>query len=578
MSSAELRLCESGLPVSSRLKSMPQTRAIKSNVTSYVAAAAIVSTILIFSAAAAVQAATLNGDASVTVLTTDGPTSIVASDFDAMRFWPELANATFATLVAETATVSWKHASGQSLLWGPDGESGLIGTGGGTDEGNVTHNDPSISIEGWDPNVNFLIVGDGATVNVTGAPATDVRPSPGEPWWAGPDARQPDSVSVGMPRTGEHPIRRGAPTASFQTANIVTIRGDFTLYTWSAITNLTLPNGTFESHRSGQWDENVQAPQAHPRGVAREDHAQYIWLQLAGAELTISGWEGAADIAAPILSTETDGDVVFDATQAYFESETHSFQTGNKTIRLAGLVHVSVEPMPEAPNELAAHVTATSVTTALTPSARLPLPTEQLLPETSSGPAHQAASNVNAPRSHDWQPWVWLATGALIGVPVLAYLARKVRQQRAQTGVTTNLRLAEAALVEGRPEEARAWTTKTLRAQPDHVDAWFIHGASLLQQKKYTRLVKDLEAPATRIAQAPGLAFLLCLAYVKLKKVAKARHWSQVAATDPDFRHQLEADPTFSVLADNPRSNGLSGPQTRVVAKGTVVSMDIAYG
>lgn len=513
---------------------------------------------------AATSSEGLTGQASFGDLQATGAGTVGSPLVKALNLFPSAAASAQApwSLSASSLTVNWTHYTYKGVGWSPsrpDESHGTIQLS--QSSGERKHVGGSASLKVFPREANFLLVPNGTGARLQATWDTELRgkPSPGEDWAAG---RRADQSGVGQdPLRGTRFIPAG--TAVFQTnaSDQIHVRGDFTLYVWGAMANVTDAAGNVSSYRSGSWDENVIGGELRPRGVARDEHKQLLRLEVVDGSLVLSHWSGLVRMAAETLNTEIDGATIFHDAEAYLESKDFYYRTSNDSFEMNGLVSLTVRRSQASSSELSAEIYGNSVETTLPPTGPIPSAVSGPLSEISESSAQTNTQGKFELATLDptWKEILfWFAAGLAVSLVGWMVHARR-RTQRSAVAPHAGpakpddpneaIRQAEEALIRGDSQASRMFIQGVLEKDPTNVDAWFVHGASLIQEGSFLQAVKDLE-PIAKQAQSerPGLAFLLCLSFLRLFKLGKARRWAKVASADPDFRRQIELDETFGAL------------------------------
>lgn len=142
------------------------------------------------------------------------------------------------------------------------------------------------------------------------------------------------------------------------------------------------------------------------------------------------------------------------------------------------------------------------------------------------------------------------ATLVLIAPIAAVFLVGHVRYRRMST--EAHLNRAEEAFVEHRPRVARRHARWVRRKGEEAAEGWFIHAASLAQEKKYERLAREVPPLLDEIPMPTraSLAFLLVIAHQKLDDLDEARRFAKIAAEDPTVRHRILIDGMFADVRD----------------------------
>lgn len=457
------------------------------------------------------------------------------------------------TLAASAVTVNWTLREHQGVGFTPDGGQSLFFVKLADQSGEDYYTGPSVSMEPQSPSVNFLLAANGSTTRVSGLRTgpLEISPSAGESWFGGASGWAQDAVANGSDINGRHDVAKGMPKAQFTGADGIEVRGDFSLYVWAALVNVTAANGTTHTYRSGEWDSDVVGGQVHERGVTRKENGQLVRLDVTEGVLVMASWKGLARLGAPGIEAHVEGDALLTDATGYFESDRYYFRAQNESVGIGGSVSVSARPHPASRSHLIATLTATGAETSIQPSG--PLAAAAPGPAAGAQPASAADAGASLPLPQsEWSVpalLAWIAFGALLASAGGLYVWRRRAQPGAAQDVEALLQRAEGALVRGDSATARAYARPVLRRQRANVDAWFVHGASLLREGAHGRAVKDLEAAMKGIrVHRAALAFLLTISYLNLGRLGAARRWARVAASDPEFRAELDTGEQFAPL------------------------------
>ncbi|MBI2077275.1 MAG: hypothetical protein HYT80_02725 [Euryarchaeota archaeon] len=358
--------------------------------------------------------------------------------------------------------------------------------------------------------------------------------------------------------------------------------GSFTLFIWGTYANVTDADGQ-TSYRSGSWDDNVVGGQARPRGVARDSHSQILRLTVLEGQLRLEDWAGKIRVAGDAAATETDGQAILDDATGYLESNEFAYTAKQETFKVSGFVSLAIDGAAGSSTRLAVELRGESADTSLPPAGRIPVAAADRVAKVPAAESSTTSSEGFTLATSEMgvrDVLLWSLAG--IVVPIVGYRLGARRRARNKDAIVppegpvyagpSPLLQAEEALVRGEPEAARALVKGVLAKDPKDMDAWFVHGASLIRQGSFREAVRDLEAVARQSSAAqPGLAFLLCMAFVGLRKVGKARRWAKVASMEPDFKRQIEMDEAFATLRGPPTA----GPAPMIREGAT---FDPAYG
>lgn len=501
----------------------------------------------------------VKGEASTTEVQSSGSANITSPRMDAMHLLTQ-ANAPVNgqwSLRAQALTVFWNQSESVGVGWAPTNpHEGFTSVPTKKGTGSDRYIGAEVSFARSGPNTNFLVVKNQTPIRVEVESARGFfgNASAGETWYGGAStANYTDSPSVtyGRGGAGQSVIEAGTPVFRFNGSNRIEVTGNFTVFVWSTFINVTDERGNQASYRSGTWDANAILEQVHPRGVAREQHSQVVKLEATDANLVIHDWTDPSRLAAEAIDSETT-DVMFRDARAYFESPNHFFQATNATFGFEGALRMKTSAAEGSARLLCSFI-GQVVDTDLPPSG--PIAPAEALPSQKGQvvEGHEQAATIGSHVPGGAVAVLWSILGfvaIIIGLFALrCHSNAKTRKVVPSLEVLAQLGQAEKALLEGDSRAARRLAKAVLARDATNTHAWFLHGASLVKEKAFQATVEALEPIMNGLpGNRAGLAFLLSLCHLRLRRPSKAARWALMAATDPAFRHQMQIDEQFLPL------------------------------
>lgn len=525
-------------------------------------------------ASAAAASTRLEGTLLFADVVLAGRTHLSSNSLSALSLFPSIDGGEEGvwTLRGRSLLVNWSRVDGTSVGWVPNSNDALLGTG-DPSSGEKWYTNAEVAFDVWSQDANVLLAGGKDRQRFTGTFAEPVtgRPSPGETWIGGKNARNETDWRADLLHAVQN-ISAGTPRLEADGfVGPVQVDGTFTFYVWGTIVNVTAPDGRLDSYRSGSWDSNVTGGELHPRGVIRNGHSQLLRLEVKEGSLVLKKWVGKARIAADSVTAETTGTASLHGATGYLESKKFFYRANGESFELYGSFSLDMRGNAGSAELMAATLRGEAMETTLPPSGPV-----------TAGPAERPtglARLETQPQAGEFQvatptlTWnellLWSAAGLTVALVGWVVRARRVAGRVTAGGTPTAGKpepgdaviQAEEALIRGEPAAALALVKGVLERDPRNVHGWFVHGASLIRQQSFRQAVKDLEPVARRASRdQPGLAFLLCLSYLGLGKVAKARRWAKIASADPDFRRQIDMDEAFAAVRQRPSSPTAPAP------------------
>lgn len=463
-------------------------------------------------------------------------------------------------LEAEGLIVNWSREDG--VRAGTPGSGGsLVGSGTKSDQGEVAYANSVATFPRLEASPSLLLVGDSGRLSAifTGIPDALVTPSPGETWFAGQVGQGTSSEVQADAMHGTFEVAAGTPSMRFSEAHSIAMEGDFTLYVWSAFLQVRGADGDIDQYDSGTWESSGE-----PLGSSspvRQTHLQLLRLEVTGGSLVLPAWSGTARLASEGAQVSVTERAEFNAADAYLETAEHFFRAENEAVSLTGSMELNIRPSYATAEQLIVSVHGDLVDTTLPPDGPVPPASAGNVRLVGADMAQSSGQVLSVARddSSFWLliviPVAFIAMLAAIWVIRRWLLERHELYQLGPIAANTPesvLRQAELALVQGRRDEARRLAQQLVADDKHNTDAWFVYGASLLQEGRAAQLIKELRPIAkTDRKKDPALSFLLCLAYVRQGDLSKAAPWADVAAAEPEFRQQMEMDGTLALLRGN---------------------------
>jgi len=378
----------------------------------------------------------------------------------------------------------------------------------------------------WDTDANWMIApasAGGLDAATVGSSNVKIRASTEETWRSGINgvSAQEDTEN---PLAAERVIPAGRPWAQIQGGSSVAVSGDVWLYVWGINATITDPAGARDDFPSGEWSDNQTA-------AFRDDHLQFLAIRLTNATVEVRQSVGALRVSGSNLNLGGASRALLQDAQGRAQIGDRPLTFADDKLDLEGDISLAVAPNADArrlsvePTGLVAEATLDGQAVAFAPDAvtrRARIPTPIL-------------------------PVFFLVTAG--GVLTWSGMAWKRRRW------THALDGAEAALLQGRPDQARRRLRRILEKRPEDVNALFLYGATWLQEGAPERVVAELEPVARRLdgCDRRALAFLLALAHARMRRAEPALEWLAAAIAEPLFRDRAGREPDFVFLRGEPR-------------------------
>jgi hypothetical protein len=434
---------------------------------------------------------------------------------------------------AKSAAVRWTridYASVGNSAGSPD-ESLLLVAKGGATTGGRDYEDVRLDAITWHPDANWMILpsSPNATIRYAGDGLV-LEPAANVTWRAGYPGSLEAQVLPGPTLRQEHTLPDGLPLLHTSHAQDLTVEGDFQLYLWGLNATVTDAGGRDDAYPSGLWSGNRTGTQADPRGVSRDDHAQFVSIKMAGARLRLM--EGSSPLWTSSSTLEASGPVT-----ARLEGATGRLGGGmapvtvsKQVVDLEGQLEFRVREGSDAGQLLVQ--AAGTVSSARVDGVEWPV-------------AVQAAATRSALPTRIGASLLLLAVLGFLGWAIVAWRRRR----------PTLLEVAEADVLGRRSPRARRRLRRWLSRRPNDAEAWFLYGAAWLQEGAPEPVVGEIEPVARRLgpSYAPSLAFLLAIAHARLRHAEPALEWLRAALGEPVFRERAAREPDFAFLRQDTR-------------------------
>lgn len=268
-------------------------------------------------------------------------------------------------------------------------------------------------------------------------------------------------------------------------------------------------NGYNQSHRSGEWDENVTP-------LRRDSYEQLIELRVTNGSLTMTHASGLLKAFMASASTTTQGAATFRGAVGDLRSATSLYRLAGDDLRLTGRIEQTLRPHPGDPSLMESTIRAEAVDGNLPPGIALPAP--------SAGPGHGLA---------------FLLVGAALGGG-LAFggwrAAPRVREHR----WNRLLRRAEVATNLGPATEALATTDRLVRRRPASGVAWAMWATARLHEDGAGAILDPLQQVEAHVDRPAHVQFVLAVAHLELGNTEACREYMRRLSADREFVRGLE--------------------------------------
>lgn len=381
----------------------------------------------------------------------------------------------------------------------------------------------------WNPEANWLLVVSSETARVAwNVSGLDVFPAANASWRAGHAAEVRQQVLPGTSLVHEEHPADGLPIVRASPTGAGVVEGDAWLYLWSLNATLAEGRGRTASFPSGFWTDNRTGTEVDSHGVAREDHAQFLALHLQNARLRVEQRRGDVLVAADAVHVTGDVQAILEGAHGVLDGLGPPTRLDGEALELAGDLNLTVR--------------SASSPTAVRIEARGHVDHAALDGAPLAGGGTVARSPLPS--------IVAIAFLVLAALGAASWGAAALRRRRVDP-----IERAEDFVLKGRPERARRELRSFLERRPNDVQAWFLLGASWLQENAPERLIEELE-PVARRLQGPDLAtlaFLLAMAHARLRSSEAVLEWLPQAVRDPALRERAAGEPGFAFLREDAR-------------------------
>lgn len=487
-------------------------------------------------------------------------------------------------LQAASLGVSWIHEWGYGVALPAASGSLAYEPAADSENGSKEYTRPKVTSGEIQADFQMIVVpvalGNAVHAEATFEAGIDMSPAAGNSWLAGPPPAD-SLVFDTVPMAASHEPVKGNPVVTSRSAGIITVQGDFVLHVWGASVSVSGDQAS-DGYQSGRWREEIAAPAPDDvQAPVYEQHQQLLTLRVTDGLLSVRLDAGRALIEASDLSTTTDGLMEFEAETVEARTRNHYYVDRQTGFEMTGALGLDVVASATALELLAGQISGMLIDTDLEESA---IPPEDLPPSDGEdvsligGESNVESQNALAQPEG---PRRTASIGLLILVVLLAGIALisaggwivTRRLLRGPTGAAPSstdelLVHAETAFVRGDGANARTILKPVLAAEPNNSDAWFVHGASLIRDGEIDQAIKDLTPVAKKLKTDAGVAFLLCMAFLRKNDAKKAAPWALVAAKEPEYLEQMQFDPSFAQLLR-------VAPPTKAIARS--VASDVAY-
>lgn len=439
---------------------------------------------------------------------------------------PEAPVNTTMVIDAEVILVNWTRSDGVGVGTSPgEPDDALVAIMQPATSGQERYLKARLTAASWNRDANWLIVPDEETPSTLSTrEGMTVRNAGQDTWFVGPPRGIGGEVPTSTPMGRSREILDG-PLLTTNGASQLVVEGAAWLYLWgvNATVRDTAKNETFAS---GTWTENHGGA-----NLAKTPHHQFLAIRVVDAHVGISQNSGDILGVASRLDVRQVGYGRFERASGramFGEIETH---LESRQLELVGVFDLAFGPS-KSNGRLGIHAVG-SATSMRLDGADWPLP----------GQAATRRAQIPA----IMVPLFALATAG--GIFTWATVSWRGRS------ASSALQGAESAILERRPHRARRHLKRWMQRRPRDADAWFLYGATWLQEDDPERVVRELGPVMGRFDGSDqwGLAFLLALAHARLKESDAALAWLAKALEEPMFRQRAGDEPDFGFLRADPR-------------------------
>lgn len=500
--------------------------------------------------------------------TLEGETTIVSSQLKAANFVarPGINLTGHWSLTADRLIVNWTYE--RSLeIWGSTQNPGefLVSYTADSEQGNTSYDLAEAGSFVDDRDANMLVwmkQGREMSAHLATNESVFVRPAAGERWGAG----KYDEGTIGNATLKRmHETTVGNVLLATNGSASLELEGNLTLVVWGSTVNVIDVEGAQDSYRSGEWQTNQTTAGGHP--VAQEEHAQLLTLTAVGAHFRFHVETGEGRWTGDDVDTTTRGRVTFDQAQAYLESDDHFYSVrDDRSLSLAGSVEQRLTPSDDA-ERLHSFVTTEGSAIQMPPSGTIADEAKRYVVDDDLDDAPTERTTFS---TEPYQRSMPLLVGSWAGLLLLgggfAWLALA---RGGYVGRVPSIEEAEFALVNHDSKRARRLSRRLIRHDGTDLDAWFVYGASLLQEGRYDRAAARLRPPLERHGHGDraGVAYLVALAHARAGRPAKAIKWLSLAGTEPALLPKIRDEADFEPLHGTEAFDRiLRGAATRDVA------------
>lgn len=485
-------------------------------------------------AASAVPGAPIRGELSVGMANLEEAENLRAADV--ALFSPPMPSSPLDArfeIEARSLIINWTRKDGVGAASSPgDPDDPFVALLPAPAGGEKRYEEVRLVANAWDRDANWMVLPDNATSSVVRFSASDIlaRPAAQERWHAGHGG----SIEAGLPSaplSRDHRTTAGQPLLEVDHASGLTLEGGAWLFLWGINATVTDASGYTDTYASGPWADNRTGMGVLPGGVSQSQHEQFLAIRIENGRLRLSQTQGEILALAESFDVERVGAARLTDVSGRLALESRDVTLTHQVLGLEGDLrlslgggadgrrlqiladgHASAAVLDGVPWNLPAQAT---VRRSALPTSVLPF-------------------------------FVLLTAGGLFTWAGVSW--RRRRWSSALGG-------AETALLHHRPEQARRRLRRLLSRHPDDANAWFLYGATWLQEGDPERVVREIEPVARRMDGADrwSLAFLLALAHARMRRSDAALDWLSLSLGEPLFRERASREPDFSFLRADPR-------------------------